>query len=185
MYHTYTPDVEYALASIAADETRIVVNSNHALTDGGFYEILIQDLQNLSSNSKFERKAPIPSVLRDDLLKKEFDDFLKNKGQYIHQWPSFNTNDITHLNAQEICSLPDSYNLVPHRFKYEMNCDELSPHIYDKNTQKVNHMSEFLWTCLCLSISAKNEVFGPIELIIHLETLTQTLLCVLKIQNLI
>lgn len=162
MYHTYTPDIGYALASIAADETRIVVNSNHALTDGGFYEILIQDLQNESSKDKFKKRAPIPGLLRQELLKNEFDEFLKNKGQYIHQWPSFNLNDITHLNTQEIVSLPDSYNLVPNRFKYEMPCDELSPHIYDKNTRKVNHMSEFLWTGLCLSINAKNEIYGPI-----------------------
>lgn len=54
------PDVDYSLASISADDTRVVVNSCHALTDGGFIDDLIQDIQNPLSKSLFNKKVPIP-----------------------------------------------------------------------------------------------------------------------------
>lgn len=60
IYRTYTPDVDYSLASISADDTRVVVNSCHALTDGGFIDVLIQDIQNPLSKSLFNKKVPIP-----------------------------------------------------------------------------------------------------------------------------
>ncbi|KAK8839486.1 hypothetical protein M9Y10_031841 [Tritrichomonas musculus] len=162
IYHTYTPDINYSLASIATDEKRIVINSNHSLTDGGFYVSLLEELQNPNSKKLFTKKAPIPGVLRKDLLQNEFDEYMKNKGQYISHFPSYNTNDITHLNLQETTSLPDSYNLVPKRLKCEFKSSELSPFIYDKKTGKVNHLSEYLWTGLCMAINAKNGEYGPI-----------------------
>ena len=78
IYKTYTPNIDYSLASIAADETRIVINSNHAICDGGYFVTLLHDLQDPSSDYKFTQKAPIPGDLRSDLLKPEFDEFLKN-----------------------------------------------------------------------------------------------------------
>lgn len=162
IYRTFTPASNYSLASICADDTRVVVNSSHSLTDGGYINFLIDDIQNPLSKSLFDTKVPIPGILREELLKKDFDDFLKNNINNIHNYPSFNTNDITHLNTQEIVTIPDSDDSILHRFKHEMECEEFSPHIYDKNTQKVNHLSEYLWTGFCLSINAKNKIFGPI-----------------------
>ena len=82
LYNSLTPNTDHALASIAADDTRIVVNSNHALTDGGYYAQLLQDIQDPSADHLFKKIAPIPGDLRKNLLKKEFDEFLKDKAKY-------------------------------------------------------------------------------------------------------
>lgn len=58
IYHTYTPDINYSLASIATDEKRIVINSNHSLTDGGFYVSLLEELQNPNSKKYLRKKLP-------------------------------------------------------------------------------------------------------------------------------
>ncbi|KAK8898022.1 hypothetical protein M9Y10_000272 [Tritrichomonas musculus] len=164
IYNTYTPNIESSLASIAADDHRIVVNSNHSITDGGYFVNLLKDIQDPSKESLFSQKAPIPKDLRTDLLKNEFDNFLKNKTKYMKNLPSYQQKDLTYLNLQETVSLPDSYNLLPKRCKAELKCTELSPFIYDRQTKRLSHMSEFLWTGLCMAINAKNGQYGPIGL---------------------
>lgn len=164
IYHTLTPAIDYSLASIAADETRIVVNSNHSITDGGFFSTLLNNLQNSSSDHLFTEKAPIPRDLRNDLLKIEFDDFLEKRKQFIGHWPSFKQSDLTYLNLQENVSIPGSHkNSFPERFIANIDCKDLSPYIYDKNTGKINHMTDYLWDGLCFAINAKNETFEPID----------------------
>lgn len=162
LYNNLTPNNDHALASIAADETRVVVNSNHALTDGGYYAQLLQDIQDPNADNLFKNVAPIPGDLRNDLLKNEFDQFLKDKAKYAHNWPSFKNSDLTFLNLQECVDLPDRSKLVPPRLQTEMKCNELSPFIFDRKTGKTNHMSDYLWLGICLSMNAKNGKFGSI-----------------------
>lgn len=162
LYETLTPNNDHALASIAADDTRVVVNSNHALTDGGFYAQLLEDIQNPSADYLFKSIAPMPGDLRNNLLKPEFDQFLKDKAKYASHWPSFKTSDLTFLTLQETVDLPDRSKLVPPRLQTEMKCNELSPFIYDKKTGKTNHVSDYLWAGICFAMNAKNGKFGSI-----------------------
>lgn len=162
IYTTYTPTFEDSLASIAADDHRIVINSNHSISDGGYFATLLQNIQDPRYDDIFKKKAPIPRDLRNDLLKDEFDEFLKNKKYYIDNCPSIQQGDLTYLNLQENVELPDSYNLLPKRLKASIKVSELSPYIYNKQTGKVKNMSDFLWTGLCMAINAKNGQYGPI-----------------------
>lgn len=162
IYNTYTPAFEDSLASIAADDRRIVVNSNHSISDGGYFATLLHNIQDPSYDDVFSERAPIPRDLRTDLLKDEFDEFLKNKKQYMNKWPSFQQADLTYLNLKEFVDMPDSYNLLPKRLRATIKLSELSPYIYNKETGKVKNMSDFLWTGLCFAINAKNGRFGPI-----------------------
>lgn len=164
IYNTYTPNIEYALASIAADDHRIVINSNHSITDGGYFVNLLKDIQDPSKVDLFKQKSPIPRDLRTDLLKNEFDEFIRNKSKYMKHFPCYQQKDFSYLNLQEVVDLPDSYNLLPKRCKAQLKCSELSPYIFNKKTNKLNHMSEFLWTGLCMAINAKNGEYGPIGL---------------------
>lgn len=162
IYNTFTPSYDNSLASIAADERRIVVNSNHSISDGGYFATLLQNIQDPSLDHLFKNKAPMPRDLRSDLLKDEFDEFIRNKEHYMNNWPSFQRSDLTYLNTQEVVDLPDSYNLLPQRFRATIKCSELSPYIYNKETGKVKNMTDILWTGLCMAVNAKNGQFGPI-----------------------
>lgn len=162
IYTTYTPSFEDSLASIAADDHRIVVNSNHSISDGGYFATLLQNIQDPNYDDIFKRKAPIPHDLVSDLMKDEFEDFLKNKTKYLSKCPTIHQSDLTYLNIQEKVEMPDSYNLLPKRLRTSIKISELSPYIYNKKTGKVKNMSDFLWTGLCMAINAKNGQFGPI-----------------------
>ena len=164
VYSTYTPNIESSLASIAADDHRIVVNSNHSITDGGYFVNLLKNIQDPSKSGLFEKKAPIPRDLRTDLLKDEFDEFLQNKEKYMKRLPSYKQKDLTYLHLQEKVNLPDSYNLFQKRCCAHIKCSDLSPHVYNRSANKLSHMSEFLWTGLCMATNAKNGKHGPIGL---------------------
>lgn len=156
IFKTYTPTVNYSLASIAADETRIIINSNHGITDGGYFSYLIENMPNKSIQS-----FSFPKDARNELLKDQFDNYLR-KNRKENGFSSKIENKLTHLTLQEFVENPDHGNLIPKPFRATIKAEELSPFIYDKSTQKVNHLTEFLWTGLCLSINAKNGKFGPI-----------------------
>ncbi|KAK8835782.1 hypothetical protein M9Y10_040604 [Tritrichomonas musculus] len=161
IYKAYTPNVDYSLASIAADDTRIVINSNHSISDGGFFNCLLENIQDPTSNWPFEQQASIPKDVRNDLFKEEFDKIQK-KFEGKNGYDSILKNKLTHFDLQEVVDLPDAYNVIPTPFRAILKAKELSPFIYDKSSQKVKHLTEFLWTGLCLSICAKNGRFGPI-----------------------
>ena len=57
IYRTFTPNTDYALASIAADETRVVINSNHSICDGGFFVTMLHDLQDPNKSYKLSKQA--------------------------------------------------------------------------------------------------------------------------------
>ena len=161
IYKSYTPDVNYFLASIAADETRIVINSNHSITDGGYFSFLLENLQDPSTNITFTQSSSVPKDARNELLKDQFDNFLK-KNEKLNVFHSIDKNKITHLTLQEYVDPPDSGNLIPTPFRATIKASELSSSIFNQSTQKVTHLTEFLWTGLCLAINAKNGRFGPI-----------------------
>ena len=157
--NTYTPDLRYSLATIGADENRIVINSNHAITDGGYFTYLLKNIQDSSFDQIYDQKAPNPRDIRNDLLKKEFDAFLRRKDKETFQTIGY--NDITRLKSQEITDSPDHYNKSNSIIRTTIKTSELSPSIFNKKTGKINHMTEFLWTGLCMAINAKNNEFGP------------------------
>lgn len=160
IYRTYSPSPNYSLASIAADETRLIVNSSHSLTDGGFYLNLLQNIQNPTKKELFNEQFPLPSDLIDCLFKDQFKKFKEN---FNSKFFNLKQTDFTYLNLQEKVSLPDPYDDIPHRFRAEIEYNELSPFIYDKKLRKINSkITDLLSAGLCLSINAKNGQFGPI-----------------------
>lgn len=162
IYQAHSPSTDYSLASIAADETRIIINSNHSLTDGGFFVNLLENIQNNSKQQMFSKRAPIPGDLRGDILREKLKEFIDNKDKYYSIFPSLKQKDFTYLNLQEKVSLPDNYDNIPHRFIHELDCNELSSHLYNKETKKMNQMTDFLTVGLCMAINAKNGNYGPI-----------------------
>ncbi|KAK8847007.1 hypothetical protein M9Y10_019581 [Tritrichomonas musculus] len=164
IYNNFTPNADYALASIAADETRVCVNVNHAVNDGDYCFNVLSDIQDPSKDHMFKDIAPMTGdpLTDPNVLKERFDDFLKNKSEYEKKWPKFQNGDMTFLNTQEVVTLPDTYKLFPPRLQYEMPDSGLSPHIYHAKTGKTDHMSEYLWTGLALAVNAKNRKWGPI-----------------------
>mgnify|MGYP006894228531 FL=1 len=74
---------------------------------------MLKDIQDPLKRNRFQQKAPNPRDLRTDLLKDEFDEFLKNKANYMKHLPSLQQKDFTYVNTQEVVELPDSYNLLP------------------------------------------------------------------------
>lgn len=157
--NTYTPDPRYSLATICADETRVVINSNHAITDGGYFTYFLNDVQDPLFKNKFARKAPEPRDIITDLFKKEFDAFLSRKDK--DHFSTIGYNDITRLKSQEMTDLPDHYNKSSSSLRATIKTAELSPCIFNKKTRKIKHLTEFLWTGLCMAINAKNNEFGP------------------------
>lgn len=63
IYKTYNPCLNYSLASVAADEKRIVINSNHSLTDGGYFVNFLKYIQNSYNDEFFNQKITIPENL--------------------------------------------------------------------------------------------------------------------------
>lgn len=163
IYNTFTPSSNYSLASIAADSHRIVINSSHSITDGGYFTTLIDDIQNPSRDYLFKKRAPIPTFF-EDLFSNQLKEFNKNKSNFEKKWPKIGTHELTYVDLQEIPNLIDDYNLYPPRIKINVDIKDLSPYIYDKKLEKAKNMSDFLWTGLCLAISAKNKKFGPFGL---------------------
>ncbi len=164
LYNNYTPNADYALASIAKDETRVVVNVNHAVNDGDYCFNVLRDIQDPSKDHLFKDIAPMPGDPESDpkVLKGRFDEFIRERPNFEKKWPKFQTGDLTFLNTQEVVTLPDTYNKFPPRLQFEMPDSHLSPHIYHSKTGKTDHMSEYLWTGLALCVNAKNRKWGPI-----------------------
>lgn len=150
----FTPDSRYSMATIASDDTRVVVNSNHALTDGGYFVYLLDAIQ----RSSFDAKNRKIRDVRTDLFKSEFDDFLKKNEKRTFNSVCF--NDITRIKEQEIVNPVDSYDKSNARLRTTIKITDLSHSIFDRKTGKIKHMSEFLWTGLCMAINAKNNEFG-------------------------
>lgn len=113
MYKEHTPSVDYALGAIACDDTRIVINVNHGVSDGDYCFNVVKDLMNPEKQHLFDNEAPIPGDPVTDILKERFDDYLKNKEKYAKKWPKYTTSDLTFLNIQDMPELPDRYNVIP------------------------------------------------------------------------
>lgn len=112
IYKTYNPCSNYSLASVAADEKRIVINSNHSLTDGGYFVDFLKYIQNSYNDEFINQKITIPENFNNNIFKEKFDQIQK------HTQNSFEKickNDLTYLKRQEIVELPDSYNKIVSR----------------------------------------------------------------------
>ena len=162
IYNCYTPNPQYALGSIAADKTRIVINSCHSLTDGSFYQRLLQDITSSDSNHLFDSIFPLSGDLKTDLLKNEFSDFINNESTYLKKLVPFNRRDYTYIDIQERPDMPNPDDQLMMRLTHELDIDQLS--IYDPKTKKVKGLSEFLWTALTMSINVINGSFGSFGL---------------------
>lgn len=161
-WQEYTPAYNYALASVSADKNRIVLNSSHAISDGGFLFTLLGNLMNPSANHVFEHVTTQTGTLRGGFLKNQFDEFLKNRNELSHQWPQLTDHDLTYEKVQEIVHLPNLYDHRPPRLIKEIKPESLS--IYDAKTGKMRGLSEFLWTGYCMAINVLNGHYGPIGL---------------------
>lgn len=162
IYQSFTPNPKYAFGSIAADKTRVVVNSCHAITDGSFFQRLLKDISSPDSNHLFETIYPISGDLETDLLQNEFSKFKHKESTYVKNLTPFNQFDYTFINLQEMPDLPDPDDQLMVRLTHEIDIDQLS--IYDRKTKKVKGYSEFLWTALAMSINAINGSYGPLGL---------------------
>lgn len=162
IYKTYTPNPKYALGSIAADQTRVVINSCHALTDGSFFQQLLKDLTDTNSSHLFKSIYPISGDLQTDLLKDEFSNFIDKEPEYVKKLLPFNRRDYSYVDIQERPDIPDPDDQLMIRLTHEMDINELS--IYDSKNKKVKGYSEFLWTAFAMSINVINGSFGPFGL---------------------
>lgn len=161
IFKEHTPNTNSSLASIACDDTRIVVNSNQSITNTDYFVNLLKNLQNSPYDKFFTRKSPIPVSFNKDIIKEEYDEYVENKEHHMKDSSAFQPSDLTFLNLHNHYTAKCDFNQNQNLCKTVIKCSDLSPFIYDRYMHKVRKIYDFMWTGLCMAINASNGEFGP------------------------
>ena len=161
IFREHTPNTNSSLASIACDDTRIVVNSNQSITNTDYFVNLLNTLQNSPYDKFFTHKSPIPIHFNTNIIKEEYEEYFENKQHHSKGWPAFQQSDLSFLNLHNHDLANNSMNHNQLLCKADIKCSELSPFIYDKCIGKPKNIYEFMWTGLCMATNTTNGKFGP------------------------
>lgn len=150
MYDQHTPDLATHLAEIGSDEHRIVINSSHICSDGGYLASLINGIQ---TNEGLPLHPTLPGSITD-LLQEELSKVKNRKDIKISGF-----DKVTKLCIQKVDPT------VPELSKAHIITEIDDVHnlaCYDRNKDKTNGLTENMWCALSLAFCALNKKINPI-----------------------
>lgn len=150
MHEQHTPDISDHLAEIGSDEHRVVINSSHICSDGGYLASLIKGIQTQRGLPQHPKlPGSIVDILQCELKKADEKKNIKIAG----------FDEVTFLTNQKVDPT------VPELSKAHIMTatdDVRNLACYDMNKDRPSGLTEHMWCALTLSFCALNDRLGPI-----------------------
>ena len=146
MYENHSPDFSETLATVGTNFDTIVLNCGHLCADGVYLINVADEISNID-NRKVESFPKLPANIAEN-----FDKQIHSKN--VEQCPYIFTDpDLIRVQVKQNIK-PENVSKYAKHVRISIPIPELK--IYDKETKKVNGLTEFLWSTFILSTAAYN-----------------------------